>query len=80
MIASLPARAAYLCPWVAPCCQTVLAVHAVLSHASYKRPVVQKEILRLGGVPLMLSQCQVRIRCPMSVARLLYLLFSAAGA
>lgn len=32
---------------------------AVLSHASYRRPPVQREILQLGGIPLMLSQCQV---------------------
>jgi hypothetical protein len=32
---------------------------AVLSHASYRRPAVQREILQLGGIPLMLSQCQV---------------------
>lgn len=32
----------------------------VLAHAAYGRREVQDEILALGGVHIMLSQCQVR--------------------
>lgn len=37
----------------------VLLVPAVLAHAAYCRKEVQNEMLDLGGIPLVLSQCQV---------------------
>jgi len=37
----------------------VVCAPAVLAHAAYQRQEVQGEILDLGGIPLLLSQCQV---------------------
>jgi hypothetical protein len=34
---------------------------AVLAHAAYQRREVQNELLRLGGVPVILGQCQVSV-------------------
>ncbi len=39
----------------------VLIHFAVLAHAAYCRKDVQNEMLDLGGIPLVLSQCQVSI-------------------
>ena len=37
----------------------LVSVLAVLAHAAYCRKEVQHEMLDLGGIPLVLSQCQV---------------------
>ena len=58
-------------------CVTLCALAAVLGNMAFRRPAVQRKIQQLGGVELLLSQCQacVLLDFPMATNKYSAMLF-----